>query len=151
MAPLYAALYIIAFGTGLVKPNTASLGGDQFDDSDPKERKQSVGFFAWFYFFANLGLLFAFTLGVYLQDNVSRSWGYGFSFMLYAVCFLIFLSGFKIFRHKVPSGSFLTRMAQVIVASARKWNAPLPEDPQGLYNPAVNQIKVKLGHTISLR
>lgn len=151
MAPLYVALYALALGTGLVKPNIVSLGGDQFDDSSPKERKQGVRFFVWFYGFTNVGLFMAFTLGVYLQDDVSRSWGYGFSLMLYAACFLFFIMGFGILRHQLPTGSFLTRMAQVIFASLRKSKAPAAADPKELYNPAVSQLKVMLSHSSNLR
>lgn len=152
MAPLYVALYTVAFGTGLVKPNTVALGGDQFDDMDPAEKKQSVRFFTWFYFAFNIGLIFACSLGVYLQDDVSRSWGYGFSLMLYGVCFLFFVLGVPKFRHITPTGSFLTRAAQVLVASLRKWKAPAPASTQELYNPGPTaRLNFKLSHTPKLR
>ncbi|CAM6084584.1 unnamed protein product [Calypogeia fissa] len=152
MAPLFVALYTIALGSGLAKPNCVAMGGDQFDATSPKEKKQSVHFFVYYNFSINLGFFIAFTAGVYLQDDVSRSWGYGFFLMLYAACFMFFLMGVNVLRHKLPCGSFLTRIAQVVVASFRKWNAPVPANPAELYNPAVDlRLKVKLSHTNNLR
>ncbi|CAM6127635.1 unnamed protein product [Calypogeia fissa] len=151
MAPLYVALYTIAFGAGLVKPTNVSMGGDQYDQSSPKEREQSIHFYLYFFFVNNIGVLLSLTIGVYLQDDISRSWGYGFSLMLFAVCFLIFIAGVKVYRHKSPAGSFLTRMAQVLVASFRKWKAEVPADPKELYNPALGRFKVKIGHSSKLR
>jgi len=34
-AALYIALYVIALGTGGIKPNVSSFGGDQFDPHNP--------------------------------------------------------------------------------------------------------------------
>ncbi|CAM6097817.1 unnamed protein product [Calypogeia fissa] len=151
MAPLYVALYTIAFGAGLVKPTNVSMGGDQYDQSSPKEKEQSIHFYLYFFFVNNIGILLSLSIGVYLQDDISRSWGYGFSLMLFAVCFLIFIAGVKVYRHKPPAGSFLTRMAQVLVASFRKWKAEVPADPKELYNPALGRFKVKIGHSSKLR
>ena len=41
----YCALYIIAVGTGGTKPNISTMGADQFDDFEPKERIQKLSFF----------------------------------------------------------------------------------------------------------
>ncbi|OAE26316.1 hypothetical protein AXG93_3040s1340 [Marchantia polymorpha subsp. ruderalis] len=150
MAPLYVALYTIALGTGAVRPNTAAIGADQFDGSSDIEKEQGVRFFVWFYFFTNLGLLVAFTLGVYIQDNVGRGWGYGFSLALYLVAVLTFFLGSSRFRHKPPSGSFLTRIAQVVVASLRKLRLTIPDDTSELYNAALPGSDY-LHHTSSFR
>lgn len=137
MAPLYIALYTMALGSGLARPAMVALGGEQFDESLPAEKKQSVHYFIWFYFFANSGLIIAFTVGIYLQSYVnhgeSRGWGYGFALMVYVTCYMVFLSGATRFRNKRPTGSFLTRMFQVFTATLRKWKTPRPEDDDDLY------------------
>jgi len=46
----YAALYIIAVGTGGTKPNISTMGADQFDDFEPRERTQKLSFFNWWMF-----------------------------------------------------------------------------------------------------
>lgn len=48
-----------------------------------------------------------------------------------AVC--SFFSGTRLYRHQKLGGSPLTRIAQVLVASFRKWNIPVPRDKSGLY------------------
>ena len=48
-AALFMALYIIALGTGGIKPNVSSFGADQFDPNDPVAMKQKQSFFNYFY------------------------------------------------------------------------------------------------------
>ncbi|KAJ4769120.1 Protein NRT1/ PTR FAMILY 8.1 [Rhynchospora pubera] len=56
---VYAALYLIALGTGGIKPCVSSFGADQFDEADPREKKSKSSFFNWFYFSINIGALIA--------------------------------------------------------------------------------------------
>ncbi|KAL6278073.1 hypothetical protein ACE6H2_021674 [Prunus campanulata] len=46
----FMGLYLIALGTGGIKPCVSSFGADQFDDSDEAEKKNKGSFFNWFYF-----------------------------------------------------------------------------------------------------
>lgn len=134
MGPVYLAMYTITLGAGLVNPNLLSLGADQFDDSVPTEKKQSVHFFAWFFFFTHVSFLISVWLGVDLLTDVSPGWGYGFCLMFFACGFLVFLSGTSRLRHRRPSGSFITSIAQVFAAALLKRNAPLlPVDVDALY------------------
>ena len=73
---LFAALYIIAVGTGGIKPNVSSFGADQFDETDAGQKRDKESFFNWFYLFINLGSLVASTAVVYVQQEVS--WTIGF-------------------------------------------------------------------------
>ncbi|KAL2633982.1 hypothetical protein R1flu_005461 [Riccia fluitans] len=149
LLPLYLALYTIAIGVGAVRANLVSLGADQFDDNSAREKKQSVHFFVWFYFFTNIGLLTAFTISVYLHDKISSGWGFGFNLILFTVCALIFLIGTPRFRHRVPAGSFITRVLQVLVASFKKRKMKVPTDLKLLYNAPLPGSR-KLDHTHKL-
>ncbi|GJV59422.1 NRT1/ PTR family 8.2-like protein [Tanacetum coccineum] len=73
IAITYLALYLVALGTGGIKPCASSYGADQFDDSDEVEKKHKSSFFTWFYLSINVGSLIASTLLVWIQDNVG--WG----------------------------------------------------------------------------
>ncbi|GMI81739.1 NRT1/ PTR family 8.1, ARABIDOPSIS THALIANA PEPTIDE TRANSPORTER 1, peptide transporter 1 [Hibiscus trionum] len=58
-AMAFLALYLIALGTGGIKPCVSSYGADQFDDKDEKEKKHNSSFFNWFYLSINIGALIA--------------------------------------------------------------------------------------------
>ncbi|KAA8548860.1 hypothetical protein F0562_000544 [Nyssa sinensis] len=133
LAVFYSALYILAIGTGGTKPNICTIGADQFDDFDPKEKSQKLSFFNWWMFSVFIGVLLGNTTIVYIQDNVGWALGYGLPAVGLAFSLMIFLAGTPFYRHKVPTGSPFTRMAKVIVAALRKWSVPIPQDPKELY------------------
>jgi dipeptide/tripeptide permease len=70
---LYAALYIVALGTGGIKPNVSAFGADQFDDTNPEEIHEKKSFFNWFYFSVNLGGIIAMTVIVWIQVRASST------------------------------------------------------------------------------
>ncbi len=43
----FPAIYIVAIGTGGIKPNVSTLGADQFDDRYSRDRKEKESFFSW--------------------------------------------------------------------------------------------------------
>lgn len=129
----FGGLYIVALANGGTKPNISTIGADQFDEFDPKERMHKLSFFNWWMCSIFVGTLFAHTVLVYIQDNVGWTVGYGIPTLGLLVSLLIFLAGTPYYRHKVPQGSSFTRMARVIVASAKKWKLPVPNDPKELH------------------
>lgn len=133
LAVFYGALYTLAVGTGGTKPNISTIGADQFDEFEPKEKAHKLSFFNWWMFSIFFGTLFANTVLVYIQDNVGWTLGYGLPTVGLAMSILVFLVGTPVYRHKVPSGSPFTRMARVIVAALRKWRVPVPTDPKEFY------------------
>ena len=44
---VFLAMYVIAVGTGGIKPNVCTLGADQFDDNYSRDRKEKESFFGW--------------------------------------------------------------------------------------------------------
>ncbi|KAL7595480.1 hypothetical protein Lser_V15G29685 [Lactuca serriola] len=133
LAVFFGALYTLAVGTGGTKPNISTIGADQFDDFDPKEKAQKLSFFNWWMFSIFFGTLFANTVLVYIQDNVGWSLGYGLPTLGLLISILIFLAGTPFYRHKVPTGSPFTKMGRVILVAVKKWKVPLPTDPKQLY------------------
>ncbi|GFP85834.1 protein nrt1/ ptr family 5.2 [Phtheirospermum japonicum] len=129
----FGALYTLALGTGGTKPNISTIGADQFDEFEPKEKAHKLSFFNWWMFSIFFGTLFANTVLVYIQDNVGWSLGYGLPTIGLAISIIIFLAGTPFYRHRVPTGSPFTKMAKVIVAALRKREVVVPADPKELY------------------
>ncbi|GKA26757.1 NRT1/ PTR family 8.2-like protein [Tanacetum coccineum] len=129
----FTSLYLVALGTGGIKPCVSSYGADQFDDNDEVEKKQKGSFFNWFYFVINIGALLASTVVVWIQDNVGWGWGFAVPTIAMGIAVVSFFSGTKLYRNKRPGGSPLTRLCQVVVASYRKKEINVPSDSSLLY------------------
>ncbi|KAI6671006.1 hypothetical protein NL676_005891 [Syzygium grande] len=132
-AVCFIALYLIALGTGGIKPCVSSYGADQFDDADEAEKKRKGSFFNWFYFSINVGALIAGSLLVYIQDNVGWGLGFGIPAAAMAIAVSTFFSGTRLYRNQKPGGSPLTRLCQVVVASFRKYRVEVPADKSLLF------------------
>jgi len=152
----FVALYLIALGTGGIKPCVSSFGADQFDDADEAEKEHKSSFFNWFYLSINVGALVAASLLVWVQTTVSWGWGFGIPAVAMAIAVVSFFSGTKLYRNQKPGGSPLTRISQVIVASIRKYDVEVPDDKSGLYeieeeSESAIQGSRKLEHSNGLR
>ncbi|KAJ7546235.1 hypothetical protein O6H91_08G031400 [Diphasiastrum complanatum] len=156
LAVFYLALYMIALGTGGIKPCVSSFGADQFDDEDPAERKKKTSFFNWFYFSINVGALVSSSVLVYIQDNVSWAWGFGVPAVAMGIAIVSFFIGTPRYRHQKPGGSPLSRIAQVFVAAVKKWRVELPSNHKLLYETNNDQESIiqgsrKVHHTQGFR
>ncbi|KAH7691036.1 Proton-dependent oligopeptide transporter family protein [Dioscorea alata] len=151
----FTALYILAIGTGGTKPNISTIGADQFDEFDPRERAHKLSFFNWWMFSIFFGTLFAFTILVYIQDNIGWTLGYGLPTLGLFISIIIFVIGTPFYRHKLPSGSPFTKMARVLVAASRKWKVQVPSDPKELHELDLAEYaskgKYRIDHTPILR
>ena len=151
----FVAIYLIALGTGGIKPCVSAFGADQFDETDDKEREKKSSFFNWFYFSINVGALIASSVLVWIQTNVGWGWGFGIPTVTMALAVVSFFSGSHLYRRQKPGGSPLARIAQVLVASFRKFNVKVPDDEGILYETAEEESYIqgsrKLEHTNNLR
>ncbi|XP_007009172.2 PREDICTED: protein NRT1/ PTR FAMILY 5.6 [Theobroma cacao] len=149
----FLALYFISLGTGGHKPCLESFGADQFDDDHLEERKQKMSYFNWWNFALCCGLLLGVIVIVYVQDKVS--WGVADLILtiVMAVTILTFYMGKIYYRYRLPEGSPLTPLLQVLVAAIRKRKLPYPSNPSLLYE--VPRLKLSQGrllcHTSRLR
>ncbi|GLJ30070.1 hypothetical protein SUGI_0594630 [Cryptomeria japonica] len=131
---LYVFLVLMIVASSGVKSSSIPFGAEQFDKNDAEERKKQQSFFNWYYFASSASVMLGLTFVVYLQSNVSWSWGFGLATALMAISTGFFLAGTKFYVFVSPEGSALTGFAQVIVASIRKTNLVLPSDPRELYD-----------------
>ncbi|KAL6970088.1 hypothetical protein U1Q18_029793 [Sarracenia purpurea var. burkii] len=154
-AIFFFGLYLIALGTGGIKPCVSSFGADQFDDTDSKERVKKGSFFNWFYFSINIGALISSSLIVWIQDNAGWGLGLGIPTLFMGLAIASLFSGTPLYRFQKPGGSPLTRVCQVFVASCRKWNLKVPTDSNLLYETPDKTSAIegsrKLEHTDELK
>ncbi|WVZ61104.1 hypothetical protein U9M48_011027 [Paspalum notatum var. saurae] len=148
----FVGIYLVSVGTGGHKPALESFGADQFDESHALERVQKMSFFNWWNCALCSGVLLGVTVIVYAQERVG--WGAA-SVVLAAVMaasLVVFLAGWRFYRYRVPEGSPLTPLLQVVVAAVRKRRLEMPADAAQLYEVKPQNIKKRLlCHTDQLR
>ncbi|KAJ4761857.1 Major facilitator superfamily protein [Rhynchospora pubera] len=117
---LYLGLFMVAIGEGFMRPSTPAFGSDQFDTNDPPQMKQNIRFFDFAAFATCFGATFGLVLLVWAQSF--KGWNLGLG-----VCALFVLSGLLLgafgspfYRYRLPCGSPLTRILQVIVVAFKK-------------------------------
>lgn len=147
----FIALYMISVTTGGHKPSLESFGADQFDDNHPQEREKKMSFFNLWNFTLSCGYIVGVTVIVCVQDKVS--WGVA-DFILISVmatAIIFFFLGRRSYRYRLPKGSPLTPMLQVLVAATAKRNLPCPSNSGELYEPKSQGNKRLLSRTRRLR
>ncbi|KAG0194992.1 hypothetical protein BGX33_004594, partial [Mortierella sp. NVP41] len=125
-------MLIIAIGTGGIKPCVSSHGGDQYL---PSQEAGKDLFFNIFYVSINIGALLTqfivpelTKLKCYDQDTC-----YAGAFLLptivFALAFVIFVSGHKFYRIVPPLGEFLPLKAvKASILAARRHRAASPQE-----------------------
>ncbi|KAF8724007.1 hypothetical protein HU200_021013 [Digitaria exilis] len=144
MAYLHTALYVTAFGAAGIRPCVSSFGADQFDERSPDYKRRLDRFFNLFYLAVTVGAIAAFTAVVYIQMH--RGWAAAFGTLALAmgISNALFFVGTPMYRHRLPGGSPLTRVAQVLVAAFRKRNAAFDSGEfVGLYEVAGAKSAIK--------
>ncbi|EOA25565.1 hypothetical protein CARUB_v10018909mg [Capsella rubella] len=125
---LFSGLYLIALGTGGIKPCVSSFGADQFDKTDPNERVRKASFFNWFYFTTNIGSFVSSTFLFWVQENCGWELGFLIPTVFMGLATISFFFGTPLYRFQKPRGSPITRVCQVLVAAYRKPNLKVSEE-----------------------
>uniref|UniRef100_A0A0D9XXY5 Major facilitator superfamily (MFS) profile domain-containing protein n=1 Tax=Leersia perrieri TaxID=77586 RepID=A0A0D9XXY5_9ORYZ len=133
---LRLGLYVIPLGEGALRVCGAAFGGDQFDggavedgdgDGEESEMRAKASFFNWFAFCISLGGFVGLVVVVWVQNNQGWDLAFALAAIMALVAMAVVLAGLPFYRHRVPSGSPLTRILQVFVAAFRKRNVTMPE------------------------
>ncbi|KAG2714008.1 hypothetical protein I3843_03G011100 [Carya illinoinensis] len=116
----FVALYLVAVGSGSLKPNIISHGADQFRKDDSKQSRILSSYFNAAYFAFCMGELIALTVLVWVQTHSGMDVGFGVSAAAMAAGLVSLILGTLVYRNTPPSGSIFTPVAQVLVAAFTK-------------------------------
>ncbi|KAK4747569.1 hypothetical protein SAY87_014155 [Trapa incisa] len=130
----FVALYLVAMGSGCVKPNMIAHGADQFNPNNPKQAKRLTSYFNAAYFAFSLGELVALTVLVWVQTHSGMDIGFGVSAAAMATGLISLVSGTLYYRNKRPRGSIFTPIAQVFTAAILKRNLAVHRCQDNLRN-----------------
>ncbi|WRX24523.1 Proton-dependent oligopeptide transporter family - like 10 [Theobroma cacao] len=132
---LYASLALLALGSGGVKGALPALGGDQFDQKDPKEAKALARFFNWLLLSTTLGACIGVTGIVWVSTEKDWYWGFFISTVATFIGFVVLALGKPYYRLRepTPSDSPIIRIAQVIAVAIKNRRLALPENPDELF------------------
>ncbi|KAK3144704.1 hypothetical protein QOZ80_4AG0316610 [Eleusine coracana subsp. coracana] len=133
----FIALYLVALGSGCLKPNMIAHGADQFAGT-PDSAKRLSTYFNSAYFSFCAGELVALTALVWVQTHSGMDVGFGISAAAMAAGLISLVSGAAFYRNKPPQGSIFTPIARVFVAAftKRKQVCPSISSNSGAHEPA---------------
>ncbi|KAG6600707.1 Protein NRT1/ PTR FAMILY 4.3, partial [Cucurbita argyrosperma subsp. argyrosperma] len=147
----FVALYLVALGSGCVKPNMIAHGADQFTPQDPSQSKRLSTYFNAAYFAFSIGELIALTLVVWIQTHSGMDVGFGVSAAVMAMGLISLVGGIFYYRNKPPQGAIFIPILQVFVAAVLKRKQVCPSNPQMLHGSQTSNHKVALSsHSANL-
>ncbi|XP_042413830.1 protein NRT1/ PTR FAMILY 4.4-like [Zingiber officinale] len=135
----FVALYLVALGSGCLKPNMISHGADQFRNDDPAQCKKLSTYFNIAYFSFCVGELIALTVLIWVQTRSGMDVGFGVSAGAMAMGLAIMVSGAFFYRNKHPQGSIFTPIARVFVAAFSKRKQICPSSSDILHRSHINE------------
>lgn len=99
---LLAGLFIIALGSGGIKPCVSAFMGDQIPDKNPRLMTRA---FSAFYWSINLGSFFSFLVIPAMERNYGYSWAFAIPGIFMGIATFVFWLGRKGYSHIPPSRS----------------------------------------------
>ncbi|KAH7672544.1 Nitrate-transporting ATPase protein [Dioscorea alata] len=116
LVALYTAITLWIIGVGGTRLNPATMGANQFDNSDDQST-----FFNWYLFSLNVAALVGIVGIVYVEDNVGWGWGFGVSGALTVGSLVLFISGRSLYCwQKPPQGSPFSALWNAMLLSVKK-------------------------------
>ena len=99
---MVAGLFLIAVGSGGIKPCVSAHVGDQFGKTNSHLLTKVFG---WFYFSINMGAFVSTLLTPWLLEWYGPHWAFGIPGVLMAIATVVFWMGRKVFIHVPPGGA----------------------------------------------
>ncbi|XP_074949144.1 solute carrier family 15 member 2 isoform X1 [Phalacrocorax aristotelis] len=110
-------LFLIALGTGGIKPCVSAFGGDQFEEEHTSERSK---FFSIFYLSINAGSLISTFVTPVLRGDVKcfgedcYALAFGVPAVLMVLALVVFIAGSGLYRKRPPQGNVLLEVCKCI-------------------------------------
>uniref|UniRef100_A0A663N5Y9 Solute carrier family 15 member 2 n=1 Tax=Athene cunicularia TaxID=194338 RepID=A0A663N5Y9_ATHCN len=110
-------LFLIALGTGGIKPCVSAFGGDQFEEEHTSERNK---FFSIFYLSINAGSLISTFVTPVLRGDVKcfgedcYALAFGVPAALMVLALVVFIAGSGLYRKTPPQGNVLLEVCKCI-------------------------------------
>nr|XP_009666164.1 PREDICTED: solute carrier family 15 member 2 isoform X4 [Struthio camelus australis] len=110
-------LFLIALGTGGIKPCVSAFGGDQFEEEHTSERSK---FFSVFYLSINAGSLISTFVTPVLRGDVKcfgedcYALAFGVPAALMVLALVVFIAGSRLYRKTPPQGNILLEVCKCI-------------------------------------
>jgi peptide/histidine transporter 3/4 len=144
----FFGLYLVAIGSGGVRSSLLPFGAEQFGDDNPADRESKASFFSWFYLCVDFGMIVSGLIIVWIQDNVSWGLGFSISTACLALAFGTFVLATPMYKRRMPTGTPLKSLSQVVVAACRKITLKVPVDAGMLYEVSDKvDAQPKIAHT----
>ncbi|KAK1619073.1 hypothetical protein QYE76_024590 [Lolium multiflorum] len=144
----FVGLYLVAIGAGGVRSSLLPFGAEQFDDDNAADRDGKASFFSWFYLCVSFGPIISGVFLVWIQQNVSWGLGFGIATACIAVAFAAFVLATPLYKRRMPTGTPLKSLCQVLAAACRKISVRVPADAGFLYEVSDKiDSQPKIAHT----
>jgi len=124
-------LFVIAFGTGGIKPCVSAFGGDQFTADQDNYRRR---FFSLFYLAINAGSLVSTFVSPLIRERVKCfgddcfALAFGIPTALMVIAIILFAIGTPFYTRLEPEGNIFYEVCKTIYRSIkRRWNVPADE------------------------
>nr|GEX43633.1 protein NRT1/ PTR FAMILY 2.11-like [Tanacetum cinerariifolium] len=153
MTFLLSSFVFLIIGASGIRPCNLAFGADQFNPNTESGQRGIASFFNWYYFTFTFAMMVSLTIIVYVQADVN--WAIGLAiptFLMFLSCAVFFI-GTKIYVKVLPDGSPLTSIFQVLIATFKKRDLAVPEEPAvALFNHvSAKSINSKLPYSKQLR
>ncbi|CAM0879619.1 unnamed protein product [Alopecurus aequalis] len=145
----FVGLYLVAIGAGGVRSSLLPFGAEQFDDDNAADREGKASFFSFFYLCVSFGPIISGVFLVWIQQNVSWGLGFGIATTCIAIAFAAFVLATPMYKRRMPTGTPLKSLCQVLAATCRKIGVKVPADASFLYEVSdkVDSSQPKIAHT----
>lgn len=128
LAVLFLSLGLISIGAGCVRPCSIAFGADQLAiKENSNDGRLLDSYFNWYYASIAASTLLAFSVIVYIQENLGWKIGFGIPAVLMLISAFSFILGSPYYVKVVPSESLLTSFVQVVVVAIKNRKLSLPD------------------------